>query len=237
MAHPRKDHKLYGKLVTVTLQKRVGNTYIGEYEQNLAYVIGFEPNEIGTFPAKTCAVIDRGGSEILIMVRPEFYGASICYECNIIHELGTLYQEGDILYPKFERTCGAVMFTEKDGMRKYLLIRNESGHIGFPKGHIDYGESEAETADREVYEETGLTFEQYGDFREEYTYLTKEYTVKASVFFIGHYDYREPTIQEDEITDDWLLSYPDALRLLNFPEDRDLLCKAEKYISERELNV
>lgn len=52
-----------------------------------------------------------------------------------------------------EKTCGSVMFTRENGIKKYLLIKNDSGHIGFPKGHVEYGESEAETAEREVFEE------------------------------------------------------------------------------------
>jgi 8-oxo-dGTP pyrophosphatase MutT (NUDIX family) len=232
MSHPRKDFRIYGKTMTVTIVERVGEAYIAERFGKPAYLIGFVPNLVGTFAATPCAVIARGSAEIPVMVPHSEYGKSFCYECNIIHALGDLLQSDDILYPKFEKTCGAVMFTEKDGMRKYLLIKNESGHIGFPKGHIDYGESESETADREVFEETGLKFEQFGEFREEYTYTTRENTVKTGVFFIGHYDYREPKIQEDEILEDWLLSYVDAVRLLNFPEDRMLLEHAEKYISE-----
>ena len=37
----------------------------------------------------------------------------------------------------YEKSCGAVLFTNTDGERKYLLIKNMSGHIGFPKGHIE----------------------------------------------------------------------------------------------------
>ena len=86
----------------------------------------------------------------------------------------------EFVYPKFEKTGGAVMFTEKDGERRYLLIKNNSGHIGFPKGHIDYGENELETAKREVFEETGLDFVQYGDFRREYTYMTHQRLRRAT---------------------------------------------------------
>lgn len=33
----------------------------------------------------------------------------------------------------YEKSCGAVMFSEEDGERKFILIKNMSGHIGFPK--------------------------------------------------------------------------------------------------------
>ena len=208
--HHRKNFEIYGKKIIA---------------------VGFAD---GQTEGRICAVIDCNGEETAIAVPAEQYGKDICYECNLLHELGDTVKDGDIFYTKFEKTGGAVMFTEKDGERRYLLIKNESGHIGFPKGHIEYGETELQTAEREVREETGLDFVQYGDFREEYTYNTKENSVKTGVFFIGHYDYREPTIQEEEILDDWLLPYSKAMELLNFPEDRELLTHAEEYIAKRE---
>ena len=232
MSHPRKDFEIYGKEITVTLGKKSGNSaLLGVYDGRTAYIIGCDGGA-ETLAAKTCAVIDRGGTEIPVAVPAEQYGGDICFECNILHALGSLVKDTDILYPKFEKTGGAVMFTEKDGERRYLLIKNNSGHIGFPKGHIDYGETILETAKREVFEETGLELTPYGSFREEYTYMTREKTVKTGVFFIGHYEYRKPEIQADEILDDWLLPYGRAMELLNFPEDRELLTQAEKYISE-----
>ncbi len=216
------------------LYEKVGNAYIGSGDEHRIFMIGMAKNAVGTFGGKCCAVIESDGLEFPVLVPAELYGNDICYECNIRHILGDLCGRHDILYTKFEKTCGAVMFTEKDGARKYLLIKNESGHIGFPKGHVEYGETETETAEREVFEETGLVFEQYGDFREEYTFSTRENSIKTGVFFIGHYPYREPKIQQEEILDDWLLSYADALRQLNYPEDIDLLKKAEAYISETE---
>ena len=232
--HPRKDLEIFGKALTIKIKDRVGSTYVGDSRGQTAYMIGMSKNAVGIFGGKCCAVIARGSTEIPIIVPSELYGNDICYECNIRHLLDALIGENDVLYTKFEKTGGAVMFTERDGERKFLLIKNESGHIGFPKGHVEFGESETDTAAREVKEETGLDFEQYGDFREEYTYSTKENCIKTGVFFIGHYEYREPEIQEEEILDDWLLPYGKALIKLNFTEDRDLLKKAEKYISERE---
>lgn len=231
--HPRKDLEIFGKAVTIRMTERVGTAYIGQSGGKVAYMIGMSKNAVGIFGGKCCAVIQRGADEIPVIVPSELYGNDICFECNIRRLLGGLCDESDILYTKFEKTCGAVMFTELDG-RKYLIIKNESGHIGFPKGHVEYGESELGTAEREVFEETGLNFVQYGDFREEYTYSTKENCLKTCVFFIGKYEHRDPEIQQEEILDSWLLSYADALRQLNFPEDKELIRKAEKYISENE---
>ena len=225
--HPRKDFEIFGKEVSVT----VTGAHTAVFDGKPALTSGAP--ESGEFSAKACAMIQRVADEIPVFVPADRYGDESCLECNILHSLGGLIQPGDILYPKFERTGGAVMFTEKDGERRYLLIKNESGHIGFPKGHVDYGETIEQTAAREVKEETGLDFVPYGDFEFEYTYTTKEKSIKTGAFFIGHYDYREPVIQEDEILDDWLLPFEKALGLLNFPEDRELLTAAEEYISKR----
>ena len=232
MLHPRKDLEIYGKLLSAEITESHKDACAG-ISGGQSVLIAAPGNTGDRFTGKVGAVIERGGEMIPVLVPESEYGGDICFECNMLYALGGLIKDTDILYPKFEKTGGAVMFTEKDGQRKYLLIKNESGHIGFPKGHIDYGETETDTAKREVYEETGLELVPLGDFRCEYTYLTREKTVKTGVFFIGHYDYREPEIQEDEILDDWLLTYDEALKKLNFPEDRELLTKAEKYISER----
>ena len=58
-----------------------------------------------------------------------------------------------------ERSCGAVVATEKDGVRYYVLVKGS--YVGLPKGHMEPGESERETALREVREETGLTLTSY----------------------------------------------------------------------------
>lgn len=229
MGHLRKDFEEFGKPVTVKISDRVGEAYIGRSGSQTVYMTGLH-NAVGIFLGKVCAVIERGSDKILIAVPADMYGWDICYECNILHIFGNLIEPDDKLYMKFEKTCGAVMFTEKDEKRKYLLIKNESGHIGFPKGHVEYGETELETARREVFEETGLNFRQYGDFREEYTYTTRENSIKTGVFFIGSYKYRQPDIQQEEILDNWLLTFEEAMKKLNFPEDRELLEKAEEYI-------
>lgn len=226
--HLRKNFEIFGKEITVKISEKRGSAYIAEYCGRTAYVLGAQAD--GSFTGKVMAVIDRGGEEIPVAVPSAEYGKDICFECNIREAMGSLLSESDKLYQKFEKTCGAVMFTEKDGERRYMLIKNNSGHIGFPKGHIEYGESEYETAKREVLEETGLEFVPYGDFRTEYTYHTLEDNIKTGVFFLSHYDYKKPTIQQEEILDDWLLPYEKAIVLLNFPQDREVLEAAENYI-------
>ena len=53
-----------------------------------------------------------------------------------------------------ERSCGAVLFTVRDGVPLYVLV--QENYYGFPKGHMEAGETERKTAIREIREETGL---------------------------------------------------------------------------------
>lgn len=48
-----------------------------------------------------------------------------------------------------EKACGAIIFTNENNTRKYVIIRgvgNYQGYYGFPKGHMEAGETERETA-------------------------------------------------------------------------------------------
>ena len=54
-----------------------------------------------------------------------------------------------------EKSCGAVVYTEIGGKRRYLLVDSiRETNCGFPKGHMEDGETKEETALREIEEET-----------------------------------------------------------------------------------
>ena len=71
---------------------------------------------------------------------------------------------------KYEKSCGAVVFTRVDGEIRYLLIKSLTGTYGFPKGHVEAGETEIQTARREIFEEVGLSVELLSGFRREDKY-------------------------------------------------------------------
>lgn len=127
-----------------------------------------------------------------------------------------------------EKTCGSVVFTRENGIKKYLLIKNDSGHIGFPKGHVEYSESESETAEREVFEETGLKIKVRTDTRQEYTYKNKDSIVKNCVYFCSEFENQTIKLQQEEISQSWLVDYDEAMMLLNYPQDKIILEKADK---------
>ena len=43
-----------------------------------------------------------------------------------------------------EYSCGAVVFTRKDGGLRYVVVQEMEGAYSFPKGHMDGSETEEE---------------------------------------------------------------------------------------------
>ncbi len=131
----------------------------------------------------------------------------------------------------YEKSCGAVLFAQSDGVRKYLLIKNMSGHIGFPKGHIEFGEDEKKTAMREVYEETGVRIKITDSFREYYCYTINNFIRKKAVYFLSSFNPANIKMCIREISEYKLLDYNEAYETLSFKHDKDVLEKAQKYIN------
>ncbi len=137
----------------------------------------------------------------------------------------------------YEKVCGAVTYCVEDQVRKYLLIKNLSGHIGFPKGHAENDESELDTARREVLEETGLRPEFSPHFRYSfyYTAMEKNHRIhKQAVYFTARFEHtaQNPVqVQEAEILNWWLVPLPEAMDLLNKENDRTLLLRADAWIA------
>lgn len=136
----------------------------------------------------------------------------------------------------YEKSCGAVMYTKKDGVRMYILITNISGHIGFPKGHIEAGENEKQTALREIYEETGVTTKIIDGFRESYHYLINGFIKKKAVYFLASFDEKDIQMNIREISEYRLVTFEEAYATLNFKHDKDILKKADKFADDLEAN-
>lgn len=135
------------------------------------------------------------------------------------------------LFCMYEKSCGAVVYTEKDGAYLYLLIRNRSGHIGFPKGHVELGEDECATMKREIFEETALSVEPDLSFREEYHYVLWNAVSKTAVYSVASFPCGQTvTTMANEIFGDWLLPYEEARSLLSYDNDRAILDHANTYL-------
>jgi len=131
---------------------------------------------------------------------------------------------------KQTKACGIIIF--KGFPREYLLIQKiNSGNWGFPKGHVEGEESEHETALREVFEETGLRVKIIDRFRESVAYDESKKAHKTLVLFLGEPLGTNVAIQKDEILDFAWLKYEDALERLRYNNSKEMLRRAEKFIS------
>ena len=137
---------------------------------------------------------------------------------------------------KREKSCGAIVFTQENGVRQYVIIRETyEGACGFPKGHMEAGETERETALREVKEETGLDVVLYDDFR-----LTDEHPLtregrpddmKTNVFFLAEYRDQVLRAQETEVIEVLLMDYTNAMESIQYECSKRLLSEAENYLN------
>lgn len=248
----KKIFPVLGTTVTVTVDRPLGSRHPEHHdmvypvnygyiegvmapdgEEQDAYILGVDA-PVEKFTGMVVGVICRedDNEEKWVVVPEEMAGTEICWECNIMHQVNfTEKYFKSKLYPKYEKTSGAVLYTEKDNERRYLLVRTKSGHIGFPKGHVEYGETERESALREILEETGIKAELCDGFRMEYTFTTLENTEKTGAFYLAYYNYKEAHRQESEIDEDYLLPYAEAYSKLNWEQDKAILQAAEKQLN------
>lgn len=132
-----------------------------------------------------------------------------------------------------EKSCGVVIVTYIDSEIRYVLVQSRAGHFGFSKGHTAVGETEEETALREVSEEVGLQPVLLKSFRE-----VSEYTLPANnirkqvVFFLGYYESQEIILQASELQKAVLVSYKEAMVLLEHEENRRILTSADLYLKK-----
>ena len=141
---------------------------------------------------------------------------------------------------KYEKSCGAVVFTRINNKINYLLIQNREGIYGFPKGHVEEKETEIQTAIREVYEEVGIKVELIDGFRVEDEHLIpqKENIIKKIVYFLGEYSNQDFNYQKEELSNALLVDYETALTLFQFESSKRILKEANdllvnlKYISK-----
>ncbi len=134
----------------------------------------------------------------------------------------------------YEKSCGAVVFYEDDrSLRRYLVLKMQKGHFSLCKGHVEGAETEQETARREIFEETALKVEFTGDFRETIQYSPYAGAMKTVVFFLARTESTETIAQEAEVAEIFFLPVSEALELLTYESDRDILRKADTVLENR----
>ncbi len=132
-----------------------------------------------------------------------------------------------------EKSCGAVIYTIRDGRRLYLVELMQKGHRSICKGHVEKNETEHQTAAREIMEETGLTVAFIDGFRETIEYSPYQGCMKTVVFFLARAQGSDVTAQEEEVREIEWLPYREALAALTFDSDRQTVQKAEAFLKAR----
>ncbi len=131
-----------------------------------------------------------------------------------------------------EKSCGAVVYTLKDGVPHYLLICSKDGYCGFPKGHMELGESEIKTAVREIWEETSVKAEIVGDFRRETSYPIGRGRKKKVVYFLARYEDQQPCHNDGfENNELLLLPFEEAHARLTHKDAKSILADANEIIT------
>lgn len=132
-----------------------------------------------------------------------------------------------------EKSCGVVLFREKDGINLYLLLHYPSGHWDLPKGHVEENETEHETAARELLEETGIDdIEFVYAFREEisYQYMRKgKISNKQVVFFLAKTKQNIVKISHEHQGSEWL-PYGPAFNKLTFDNAKNMVKKSKEFL-------
>ena len=133
-----------------------------------------------------------------------------------------------------EKSCGAVVFRNKNNNIQVLLIRHlNGGHWAFPKGHVEKGETEEQTALREILEETGLAVELDNRYRQVVSYSPKKDVVKDVVYFVATASSDAATVaQEEEISQIVWVDMHNAADYVSFDNDKKVLLGAiEHYLN------
>ena len=132
-----------------------------------------------------------------------------------------------------EKSCGAVVFTKKDGELLFVVVQEKGGAYSYPKGHMEGDETEMETARREIFEEVGLRPAFLPGFRveDEYDLAEKPGTRKRVVYFLAEFG-DEPLIpRPGEIRRILLLPYQEALLYFEHESSRRVLSAAYAFLT------
>lgn len=136
---------------------------------------------------------------------------------------------------KFEKSCGAIIVRKNNDTFETLLIKMVKGHWSFPKGHVESDETEIETALREIKEETNLDVIIDTRFREITTYSPCPGVLKDVIFFIAMAKTNDVVVQETEVESAMWVELNEAIDIVTFECDRQILKKAIKYVEKQEV--
>jgi len=133
---------------------------------------------------------------------------------------------------KLEFSAGGVIYRKKESEVEILVIEPRPGVFALPKGLIEKGEKPEQAAVREVKEETGCLGE-VEDFlgRVEYWYVLGETKIHKFVYYyLMKYVTGDPYSHDDEVISVRWLPEKEALEVLSFENEREIVRKAVERI-------
>ena len=133
-----------------------------------------------------------------------------------------------------EKSAGIVLFRNDSGKNEFLLLNYPQGHWDFVKGKIEQNETLHGAALRETKEETGITNIEFIDgFEESVEYdfrFKKEDIHKKVIFFLAKTSEKNIKISHEHNDYLWL-EYDDALKKTTFENAKNVLSKANEFLS------
>ncbi len=132
----------------------------------------------------------------------------------------------------YEKSCGAIVYTNVNSERLYLVEQMLGGHWGVPKGHVEGNEKEEETALREIKEEVGLDVVMDTGFRTVETYSPKDGFIKDVVYFVAYSKSMDTIIQAEEVRDVKWVTLKEATDLITFQDMQKIIIMADTYLSK-----
>ncbi|MBQ9120786.1 MAG: NUDIX domain-containing protein [Clostridia bacterium] len=133
-----------------------------------------------------------------------------------------------------KRSCGAVVYTQDGGTRKYVIIRSIEGFCGFPKGHVEKGETDQMTALREIKEETGLYVTLIDGFQtmDEHPHIRegRPPVMKQMVYFLAEFHGQTPQPQLSEVSEILLMTYEEAMAVFEYESTKRILTEARDFL-------
>ena len=134
---------------------------------------------------------------------------------------------------KHEKSCGAVVYTIREGQLFFLVEHMKLGHVSIPKGHVEGNETEEETARREIKEETNLDVRMDTAFRQEVSYSPAVGILKQVVFFAAEAVSTDMKNQECEVSGLEWLPHDNAIQAMTYDTDKEVLSGAVEYLSRK----
>ena len=134
-----------------------------------------------------------------------------------------------------ERSAGAVIFNENDGLTNFLLLNYPEGHWDFPKGNIEKGELPIDTVRREISEETGINnIKIFPSFKKKIVYYYRRnagLVHKEVIYFLARTLTLDVTLSHEHTNYLWL-DLEKALNKVTYRNSKSTLKDASKFLDD-----